>query len=638
MTIRQRRWILPSGALTMLWAAGCADPCVDDGLSQDPQPGCPVATGDDSTAGADPSTTDDPPSPTTTTGPSTATAGDETGPDEGCSNGIQDGDETDVDCGGSCPDRCDDGEGCSIDDDCLSEQCGDDLTCTPPPAGCRDGVLNGDETDIDCGGSCPGCEDGQSCNEGSDCLSTICDAGVCVSPSCRDGVLNGDETDVDCGGSCPGCENGQMCNENADCLSMVCDGGTCGDEPTLWCLDADGDNFGDPDDCILSSEPVDGRVPNADDCDDGSATTFPGAAINEPDMPDLCRRDDDGDGYGDEDPGPGIDAGTDCDDNQAQTFPGAAFNELDMSNACRRDIDGDGWGEADPTEGGGGGFVPGADCYDGNNALNPEALALTAFLPYLGAPDADRTIVTMNTPPIEPAIPLVFEDLATLDLTGLPSVNIVTSTISGNGDIIGNDTSSEQLYTISYDLMTCGMDLTATVTPAAGSYDDGVQELDNLICGIEFGPDGNLYGINYMNQLVVLDPVTGLIIDADTRTLTIPVDSCGMAFDCRENRLLFANGLDQNIYAIPEAEFAPGADDMIDPTLVAELDPMVLSGELSWLPTGLEYDPTTQRAWLSTGINLYSIGIDGGMPLVDSFGAFPGANEVSNLQYLPICP
>ena len=50
---------------------------------------------------------------------------------------------------------------------------------------CTDGVQNGDETGIDCGGSCPPCDGGATCT---------------------DGIQNGDETGVDCGGSCPPCD------------------------------------------------------------------------------------------------------------------------------------------------------------------------------------------------------------------------------------------------------------------------------------------------------------------------------------------------------------------------------------------------------------------------------------------------
>ena len=67
---------------------------------------------------------------------------------------------------------------------------------------CDDGLENGDETDEDCGGSCPDCGDGLGCDTFLDCLSGVCSSGECQAPTCFDGVRNGDETGVDSGGSC----------------------------------------------------------------------------------------------------------------------------------------------------------------------------------------------------------------------------------------------------------------------------------------------------------------------------------------------------------------------------------------------------------------------------------------------------
>ena len=47
--------------------------------------------------------------------------------------------------------------------------------------------------------------------------------------SCNDGELNGDESDVDCGGSCDACLEGQSCVGSADCMTGACDGGLCGE-------------------------------------------------------------------------------------------------------------------------------------------------------------------------------------------------------------------------------------------------------------------------------------------------------------------------------------------------------------------------------------------------------------------------
>ena len=51
---------------------------------------------------------------------------------------------------------------------------------------CSDGVQNGDETDIDCGGSCPPCGSGSSCSIPWDCESGVCAGNVCHAPTCSD--------------------------------------------------------------------------------------------------------------------------------------------------------------------------------------------------------------------------------------------------------------------------------------------------------------------------------------------------------------------------------------------------------------------------------------------------------------------
>lgn len=41
-------------------------------------------------------------------------------------------------------------------------------------------------------------------------------------PTCGDGARNGSETDVDCGGTCPRCQNGKICDNRNDCESASC--------------------------------------------------------------------------------------------------------------------------------------------------------------------------------------------------------------------------------------------------------------------------------------------------------------------------------------------------------------------------------------------------------------------------------
>ncbi len=96
------------------------------------------------------------------------------------------------------------------------------------PATCTDGVQNENETDVDCGGVCPPCANGKMCGTGTDpganCTNKICTNGICQAATCTDGVQNGNETDVDCGGgTCPPCNPGQKCDVGGDCVGDNCD-------------------------------------------------------------------------------------------------------------------------------------------------------------------------------------------------------------------------------------------------------------------------------------------------------------------------------------------------------------------------------------------------------------------------------
>ncbi|MDI1450420.1 sialidase family protein [Polyangium sp. 6x1] len=162
---------------------------------------------------------------------------------------IKNGDETDVNCGGSCAVKCADAgidcttsaqcgtstcggtnkcaaQACVDGDDCMSGVCSGNIC---QAATCTDGVKNGSEGDADCGGNCPAkCALTKTCNAHADCASGACSSGVCVAAACGDGALNGTETDLDCGGSCATkCGNGLACVGNADCTSNTCDRGLC---------------------------------------------------------------------------------------------------------------------------------------------------------------------------------------------------------------------------------------------------------------------------------------------------------------------------------------------------------------------------------------------------------------------------
>jgi len=101
----------------------------------------------------------------------------------------------------------------------------------PNPPTCSDGVKNGHETDKDCGGpDCPPCALNQACASDGDCATGHCINNVCQNQpmTCSDGIKNGAETDIDCGGpTCNPCASTQHCLVNSDCASNVCTGGVC---------------------------------------------------------------------------------------------------------------------------------------------------------------------------------------------------------------------------------------------------------------------------------------------------------------------------------------------------------------------------------------------------------------------------
>jgi hypothetical protein len=39
--------------------------------------------------------------------------------------------------------------------------------------------------------------------------------------------MNGNESDIDCGGQCQGCAIGTKCNTNSDCVTKNCQAGKC---------------------------------------------------------------------------------------------------------------------------------------------------------------------------------------------------------------------------------------------------------------------------------------------------------------------------------------------------------------------------------------------------------------------------
>ena len=159
----------------------------------------------------------------------------------GCGDQLLNLGESDVDCGSVCNRKCLQGDLCNIDDDCKQFGCNDN---TFHCIGCGDLEQSPQtyESDVDCGGDCTLCALGESCFTNLDCgsitvnteqyqLSCAYFNHTCLyAPECHDGLKNGNETDLDCGGPlCMGCDNNQGCNSDDDCRSIPDGDSECSD-------------------------------------------------------------------------------------------------------------------------------------------------------------------------------------------------------------------------------------------------------------------------------------------------------------------------------------------------------------------------------------------------------------------------
>ncbi len=135
--------------------------------------------------------------------------GGECGACDPCANGIQDslemgGDETGVDCGGT--------------------------NCGPCGDLCGDGLLNGNETQIDCDDTAYVDVDGNNYYNLGDIYTGNCQ----ICPTCIDEIMNGNEVGIDCGGSM--CS---PCATDGNCTNGVVDGNEfwtdCGGSTCPYC-------------------------------------------------------------------------------------------------------------------------------------------------------------------------------------------------------------------------------------------------------------------------------------------------------------------------------------------------------------------------------------------------------------------
>ena len=159
------------------------------------------------TGGQTTSTTSGTGGQTSSTGGQTTSTTSSTGTGGGCTTAAQ------------CP-----GAGPCATATCTNHVCG--LTMTPAGMPCA-----GQAGVCDTSGSCVTCiatPVQAGCTAGEYCYADAC-------WSCTDKKQDGDESDVDCGGSCPKCTPGSTCKADGDCASGHCAGGLCCDAA---CTDA----------------------------------------------------------------------------------------------------------------------------------------------------------------------------------------------------------------------------------------------------------------------------------------------------------------------------------------------------------------------------------------------------------------
>ena len=103
----------------------------------------------------------------------------------------------------------------------------DNRTAPPPPEtpspACADGVKNGSESDVDCGGgTCLRCANGKTCASRNDCVGALCTGGACQS------CVNAADCGVDADGSMCACRDtvaGPRICTKQNCRPLI--GGTC---------------------------------------------------------------------------------------------------------------------------------------------------------------------------------------------------------------------------------------------------------------------------------------------------------------------------------------------------------------------------------------------------------------------------
>ncbi len=198
-----------------------------------------------------------------------------------CGDGIQDGGESGVDCGGPCA-PCADGVTCRAPHDCASGFCVGGIcveqpTCVPSDACHVAGVF--DAFTLTCSNpTAPDgttCDDGNACTQGDACKGGVCTGTVTVTCTPLDACHVAGTCDPATGAcSNPAAPDGTSCTNANPCIQgSTCQGGTCaGGTPQTTCPPSDACHLAgvcDPATGACTSPPA----PDGTPCDDGNPCT-----------------------------------------------------------------------------------------------------------------------------------------------------------------------------------------------------------------------------------------------------------------------------------------------------------------------------------------------------------------------------
>jgi hypothetical protein len=355
----------------------------------------------------------------------------------------------------------------------------------------------------------------------------------------------------------------------------------------FWFPDNDGDGYGTVIGAVRSCEMPSGFVDNSEDCDDDDP-------LHSPETTEVCD---------------GID--NDCDeliDDEDQ--------DVEADIVWYLDGDGDGYGITEVTiracaqpEG----YTDLLeDCNDSESTISPGIL-------YDRCDGVDNDCDLEIDEDIKPDWPMFSADTSSgvvWDISMTNSAMIEQSTIqdtyprinsmdvSENGISVVHDYLHGQLYT---------MDACTGTLSLIGPHFVGNN------CGIVFGPNGKLYGLDTsIDSLVEFDLSTG--IGSVIGSIGVSIGNCGLAYDCANDRLVGANGSNGEIFTL-------------DPQTGLAHD--FIQTDVPFQSVGLEYVPKEQMLYASTGSELYTVEPQTG---TTSYVGELERAHIDDLALHPVCP